>query len=89
MDLNNTTKKYVKIDRETASDEIFALLDEVNSELGDDTKNLMNDLDTESVLVESLKNELDSDDKPLTFLVPEANYTLFENLTIGKNVKRR
>ena len=33
---------YVEIDRETGNDEMFALLDEVNSDLGDDTKNLMN-----------------------------------------------
>lgn len=55
----------------------------------DDIENVMNDSDTEFLLEESLKNELDSDDKPLTFLVPEANYNVFENLTIGKNVKRR
>ena len=34
---------YVQIDRETESDEMFALLDELNSDLGDDTENIMND----------------------------------------------
>ena len=35
MDLCNKRKKYVKIDRETGSDKIFELLDEVNSHLED------------------------------------------------------
>ena len=39
MDMNNKRKKYVKIDRETGSDEIFALLDEVNSDVEDDSDN--------------------------------------------------
>ena len=64
MVLNNKRKKYVKIDGEAESDEIFPLLDKVNSHIGDDIDNLMNDLDTEFVLEESLENELDSDDEP-------------------------
>ena len=43
MNLNNKRKMYVQIDRETESDEMFALLDELNSDLGDDTENIMND----------------------------------------------
>ena len=39
MDLKNKRKKYVKIDRETGSDEIFALFHEVNSDLEDDIDN--------------------------------------------------
>ena len=80
--MNNKRKKYVKIDRETGSDEIFAMLDEANSDL-DDFDNLMNDSTTEFVLTESLENELDSNDKPLNLLVPEANYVV-ENPTIKK-----
>ena len=64
MDLNNKRKKYVKIDGDAGSDEIFPLLDKINSHIGDDIDNLMNDLDTEFVLEESLENELDSDDEP-------------------------
>lgn len=33
MNLNNKRKMYVQIDRETGNDEMFALLDEVNSDL--------------------------------------------------------
>ena len=79
MDLNNKRKERVKIDRETGSNEIFAWLDEVNSDLEDDIDNLMNDSDTEFVSEESLENELDSDDKPLNLLVSEANYHVVEN----------
>ena len=79
MDLNNKRKEPVKIDRETGSNEIFAWLDEINSDLEDDIDNLMNDSDTEFVSEESLENELDSDDEPLNLLVPEANYHVVEN----------
>ena len=75
-------KVCFKIDRETGIDEVFAFLDEVNSDLEDDIDNLMIDWDTEFVLEESLENELDSDDKPLNLLVPEANYNVVENPAI-------
>ena len=42
MDLNNKRKNYVKVDKESWSEEIFALLDKVNSNLEDDIGNLMN-----------------------------------------------
>ena len=66
--------KYVEIDRETVSNEIFALFDVVDSGLEGDLDNLMYDSDTEFVLEESLENELDSDDELLNLLVAEANY---------------
>ena len=66
MDLNNKRKTCVKIDRKTGSDNIFALLDEVNSGLKDNIDNLMNDSDTEFVLKESLESELDPDIEPFT-----------------------
>ena len=73
MDLKNKRKNCVKLDRKTGSDEIFVLLDEVNSDLEEDIDKLMNDSETEFVLEESLKIESDSDDEPLNLLVPEAN----------------
>ena len=73
MDLKNKRKNFVKLDRKTGSDEIFVLLDEVNSDLEEDIGKLMNDSETEFVFEESLKNESDSDDEPLNLLVPEAN----------------
>ena len=51
-----------------------ALLDEVHSDLEDDIDNLMNKLDTEFVLEQSLENELDFDDEPLNLIGPENNY---------------
>ena len=73
MDLKNKRKKCIKLDRKTGSDEIFVLLDEVNSDLEEDIGKLMNNSETEFVFEESLKNESDSDDEPLNLLVPEAN----------------
>ena len=62
-------------------------MDELNSDLEDDIRNLMNHLDTEFVLEESLENELDTDDEPLNLLVPKANYHVAENPTIGKTLE--
>ena len=50
MDLNNKRKKYVGIDRNTRSEEILGLLDEVNSAQEEDIENLMNDSDTEFIV---------------------------------------
>ena len=82
LNLNNKRKMYVQIDREIGSDEMFALLDEVNSDLEDDTENLMSDQDTEFVLEESLERGLDFDDEPSNS--PEANCHVTENPTIEK-----
>ena len=62
MDLNNTRTKYVRIDRNTRSEEIFALLNEVNSDQEEDIENLMNDSYTEFFVDENLDNDIDSDD---------------------------
>ena len=65
------------------------MFDEVNCDLENDIDNLMNNLNTEFVLEESLENELDSADKPLNLIVPEGNYHVVENPTIKKNFGRR
>ena len=80
MDLSNK-RKYVKIDRETESDQIFAYLDEVNSDQEDEIDNVMNDSDTEFVLDEEKDKDVDSDDEPLSLLVPEANIHLVKKRT--------
>ena len=56
MHLNNKRKKYFKIDRETKSDEILALLTEVNSDLDDLDKILFS-------LIDNLINDPDIDKK--------------------------
>ena len=40
-------------------------MDQVNSDLEDDTDNLMDNSDTKFTLEEILENEVDSDDEPL------------------------
>ena len=87
MDLNNKRKKYVRIDRNTRSEEIFALLDEVNSDHEEDIENLMNDSDTEFIVDENLDNDIDSDDEPLSVLIPEANIHVVKSSTAEANMK--
>ena len=73
MDLNNKRKKYVRIDRNTRSEEIFALLAEINSDQEEDIANLMNNSETEFIVDENLDNDIGSDDEPLSVLTLEAN----------------
>ena len=87
MDLNNKRKKYVRIDRNTRSEEIFALLDEVNSDQEEDIDNLMNDSDTEFIVNENLDNDIDSDDEPVSVLIPEANIHIVKSSTAEANVE--
>ena len=76
MDLNDKRKKYVRINRNTRSEEIFALLDEVNSDHEEDIENLMNDSDTEFIVDENLDNDIDSDDEPLSVLIQKPTFML-------------
>ena len=87
MDLNNKRKKYVRIDRNTRSKEIFALLDEVNSDQEEDIENLINDSDTEFIIDENLDNDIDSVDKPLGVLIPEANIHIVKSYTAEANME--
>ena len=65
--MNNKRQNYFKIDRETKSDEILALLSEVNSDLDDLNKilfslidNLINDPDIDKKIKQLSKNRLSS-----------------------------
>ena len=87
MDLNNKRKKYIRINRNTRSEEIFALLDEVNSDQEEDIDNLMNDLDIKFILDENLDNDIDSDDEPLSVLIPEANIHVVKSSAAEANMK--
>ena len=87
MDLNNERRKYVRIDRNTRSEEIFALLDEVNSDQEEDIENLTNDSDTEFVVEENLDNDIDSDDEPLSVLMPEASIHVVKSSTAEANME--
>ena len=67
---------------------MFALLDKVNSDMmEDDIDNLRNNSDTEFVLEENWKNELDYDDELLNLLVPKANYLVVVNPIIEKRLE--
>ena len=69
----------MKIDQNIRRDKIFALLDEVESELEDDIDELMNDSDTEFVFEkeDSMKYDV-SDDQPKNILIPGANIHIIE-----------
>ena len=47
-------KRYVGIDRETGSNEIFAIFEEIESEAESDVENLLEDLDTEFTTEEEI-----------------------------------
>ena len=51
---DNNRKKYFHIDSGTASDVIFAILDDVMSDDEEDIDNLMNDSDTEFIADENV-----------------------------------
>ena len=85
MDLNDKRKKYVRTDRNTRSGETFALLDEVYSDQEEGIDNLMNDSDTEFIVDENFDNDVDSDDEPLTALIPEANIHVVKGSSCSKS----
>ena len=87
MDLNNKRKKYVRIDRNSRSGEIFALLDEVKSDQEEDIENLMNDSDTEFIVDETFDNDIDSDEEPLSVLIREANIHVVKSSTAEANME--
>ena len=75
MDLKSERKHYVEIDRGTASEQVLALLDAVESDEEDKIDNLMNDSDTEFIMEEEItekKNENDGNNGG-DLLVPDAN----------------
>ena len=45
----NSRKKYIHIDRETGSNEMFGMLDKIESETESDIENILDDSDTEYI----------------------------------------
>ena len=70
----------MKIDQNNGNEKIFPLLDEVESDLGDDIDELRNDSDTEFVFEkeDSEKDDV-SNDQPKNILIPEANIHFTED----------
>ena len=66
----NNSKKYIHIDPETWSNEIFAMLGKIEIETESDTENLLEDSGAECIAVESI---LDNKEGIHHLLTPEAN----------------
>ena len=65
----NNRKKYIHIDRETGSNEIFAMLDKIESETESDTESYLEDSDTEYIADEPIPDNKEESHQHLT---PEA-----------------
>ena len=84
MDLNNKGKHYVKIYRDTDSNNIYALVDEVESHEENDIVNLLNNPDTESVLGKYSENDI-PDEQSNNVLIPEVIIHLVKDAEFGVN----
>ena len=65
----NNRKKYIHIDREMGSNEIFAMLDKIESETESDIENLLEDSDTKYIADELIP---DNKEESHQLLTPEA-----------------
>ena len=65
----NNRKKYIRIDRETGSNEIYAMLDEIESDTESGIENLSEDSDTEYISEEPIP---DNNEESSRVLIPEA-----------------
>ena len=66
----NGRKRYFHIDENASSEQIYALLDDVESAEEDEIDNLMNDCDTEFITEEKITQAASTKDTSLT--TPEA-----------------
>ena len=71
--MDNPRKEYYKITENTTSNEIYALLDEVDSDLDEDLENEMNDSDTEFFVEEDIDLRLEGATGGSNILIPTAN----------------
>ena len=62
----NNRKKYFHIDRETDSNEIYAMLDEIESDTESDIENLLEDSDTENISEEPIPDNKEESHHVLT-----------------------
>ena len=67
---SSNKKKYVQIDRETSSNKIFAMLDEIDSDNQSDIDNLIEDSDAEYAVEEPVP---ETKEDGHNILKPEAN----------------
>ena len=64
-------KRYFHIDKNAGSEQIYSLLDDVESDDNNDIDNLMNDSDNEFIAEEEIAQAASTQDTSLT--IPEAN----------------
>ena len=89
--MNNNTKKYVQINNPTSSDQIFALLDNVQSDEEEDIQELINDSDTEFFANDKEIENIVPDSANADILTPEASiHAVKDNeKKQGKNSKNK
>ena len=73
----NNRKKYIHIDWKTGSNEIYAMLDEIESDTESGIENLLEDSDTEYISEEPIPHNKEESHHVLT---PEATVMLKMNL---------
>ena len=71
--MDNPRKKYYKITEKTGSDDIYAILDEIDSDLDEELDNEMNDSDTEFVVEEDIDLRPEAATGVSNILTPNAN----------------
>ena len=89
--MNNNRKKYVQINNHTSSDQIFALLDNVQSDEEEDIEEFMDDSDTEFFANDEDIENIFPDSDNADILTPEASIHIVKDNEIeqGKNSKSK
>ena len=84
---SNKRKKYIHIDRETGSNQIYAMLDEIESNTKSDIENLLEDSDAEYVSEELIPDNKEESHRVLT---PEATvHVENESLDVEKSPSKK
>ena len=82
----NGRKRYFHIDENASSEQIYALLDDVESADEDDIDNLMNDSDTEVITEEDITQAASIQD--ISLITPEANFRVVPSDNQSKKKKK-
>ena len=85
--VTNSRKRYFHIDKNASSEQIYALLVDVESADEDDIDNLLNDSDTELIAEGEVTQATGIQDTSLT--TPEANFHVIPNDNQSKKKKEQ
>ena len=79
--MEKSRKNYIKVDTTTSTEEIFTLLDNINSDAEDDIDEVLNGSATEFYVKEETYNLSATNSTQIehNLLVPEANFNYLEN----------